>query len=455
MEVVEGLQSRAAFSLPREILAGLTVSFVAISLGAAFGVQSERGALAGILSAGVIGLVTAIIGGTRIQCSGPTAPMTAVMLVMVSAVSGGLLADEGLSDVPPAQFFNLTLVLTGVIMLVAAALRLGRFIQVVPRSVISGFMNGIAVLIWLGEIKTLFGLGGKTVLEGGVLANLLVALATVLICFALPPILKSIDKRLASFLPATLVAIVLMTGITRMLGLGIERIPLGGALSSFEDFRSLVATNIPMLWSTSLVLLALPFAIQLAMLAYLDTLLTTLVIDKKASLLLGKKEETNQDQELAAQGIGNAVVSLIGGIPGAQATIRSVLILNEGARSRLAGILVGIFVLVEMVLFQSWIALIPKAVFSGILLKVGYDVFDWQPLRIYVDEVRTGMRAPLGEEGKPPLVSHLDMFFILGTTLVTVLVNLNVAVVAFTVIYYAVHWGRSFASKQEQTSVSG
>ena len=104
--------------LARQLLAGLTVSFVAISLGAAFGVLSGRGALAGILSAGVIALITAALGGTRVQCSGPTAPMTAVTILLVSAVTGGLLAEHPTAD--PDRFINLVLLLTGLLLMAAA-----------------------------------------------------------------------------------------------------------------------------------------------------------------------------------------------------------------------------------------------------------------------------------------------------------------------------------------------
>ena len=142
----------------QQLLPGLTVSFVAISLGAAFGVLSGRGALAGILSAGIIALITAAFGGTRIQCSGPTAPMTAVTVLLVTAVGSGLLLDHPGTD--PDRFINLVLLLTGLTLIVVSLFRLGRFIRLIPKLVISGFMNGIAVLFWIGEIGSLFGFGG-------------------------------------------------------------------------------------------------------------------------------------------------------------------------------------------------------------------------------------------------------------------------------------------------------
>ena len=427
-------QRNRNISFLKELLAGLTVSFVAISLGAAFGVMSERGALVGILSAGVIALITAAFGGTRIQCSGPTAPMTAVTLVVIATIHSGLL--QGHDETTPDHFINMILVLTGAILLLAAVFRLGRFINFVPRVVISGFMSGIAVLIWIGEAKTLFGLGGKEILAGGMLANIVVAALSLFVCFFLPPVLKHLCPKLSSFFPATLIAIVLITSMVHLFGISVQCVTLGASLNSVADVKQLIVTQFPTEWSLSLVWLALPFAIQLAMLAYLDTLLTSLVVDQKATKAFGKEERTAQNRELAAQGFANAAVSVFGGIPGAQATIRSVLILNEGAMTRLAGVIVGALVLVEMVLFQEWITTIPKAVFTGVLIKVGIDVFDWTPIREYCRAILIHLELGGHQEPSRQPVTHTHMIFIAGTTLVTVLVNLNVAVILFCVVFY-------------------
>ena len=418
--------------LARQLLAGLTVSFVAISLGAAFGVLSGRGALAGILSAGVIALITAALGGTRVQCSGPTAPMTAVTILLVSAVTGGLLAEHPTVD--PDRFINLVLLLTGVFLIVAAVLRLGRFVRWVPKVVISGFMNGIAVLIWVGEIQSLFGWWGKNNYTGGIVINLTVAAMTLILIVVLPSLLGRVDRRLNSFFPATLLAIVIATAICSFCQLQIQRVSLGASISSVQDLTTMVAHHFPTEWSLSLLLLALPFALQLMMLAYLDTLLTSLVVDRKYLVMHQISAATRPNKELAAQGVANASVALFGGIPGAQATIRSVLILNEGATMRFAGIMVGVFVLIEMLLFQDWIGLIPQAVFSGVLLKVGYDVFDWSPIMSYFR--RRVRDTGVGGVAQSNSVSHWAMAFIVGTTLITVFVNLTAAVLLASVLFY-------------------
>ena len=409
----------------QNILAGLTVSFVAISLGAAFGVMSGRGAFAGIISAGLIAFVTSLLGGTRIQCSGPTAPMTAVTATVVAMAMTEL--PTVLPGVNADHFINIVLLLTGAILILMAALRMGRFIKVVPAVVVSGFMNGIAVLIWVGELKSLFG-WGKTGLTGSLGVNVAIALITLILLFSMPPLIRKGGATLSSFLPVTLVTIILMSSTGFVLSLNIEMVHLGTGLHSVSQLLDMLKTQIPTSFSMDLIFVALPFALSLSLLAYLDTLLTSLVVDQKMIDIFNKEEKTAQNKELFAQGLANALVAFVGGIPGAQATIRSVLILKEKATMRLAGILTGVFVLLEMLLFQDLVSFIPKAVFAGLLIKVGYDVMDWNPILVWLRELKT----------KPSIriVPHLDMLFIAGTTVVTVVWNLNAAVIGFTLLYY-------------------
>ncbi len=419
-------------ALLQNVVVGLTVSFVALSLGAALGMLSGRGAYAGMISAGLIALFTSLFGGTRVQCSGPTAPMSAVTAVTVAYAHEQLNAAVGIT---PDQFVNLALICCGLLLMVMGLLRLGRFIRLVPNVVISGFMNGIAVLIWLDQLRLLFGFGGKVALSGPFVENLAIAMATLVMIFALSPLMRWVVGPRARFLPATLLAIVFATLAAAALHLPIEHIRLTGGVASFGEFGALLAAQWPGDWSWPVLLLAAPLAIQLALLCYLDTLLTSLVIDKMSG------ERTHQDKELCAQGIANAAVALVGGIPGAQATIRSVLMLKERATLRLAGVMVGVFVLIELVLFQDLITMIPKAVFVGVLFKVGWDVFDSKPLRLYARQVAE-KRAKMFKnffarhDDEPVFVTNRELIMILGTTLVTVTVDLNSAVAFFTVLFY-------------------
>lgn len=163
--------------------------------------------------------------------------------------------------------------------------------------------------------------------------------------------------------------------------------------------------------------------------------MTSLIIDKITG------EKTRKNKELIAQGIGSWAVAVIGGIPGAQATIRSVLIIKEKATSRFAGVLVGVLIFIELLLFQNYINLIPKAVLCAVIIKVGFDIFDFLPIKLYLKEwfrKRSIMSHKyFSSHLKEKLfVTHIEVMIITGTALMTVFWGLNYAVGIFTVFFY-------------------
>ncbi len=415
-----------ASEIMRNIAVALAVSFVAISLGASLGILSGRGAFAGMISSAVIAFITSFIGGTRIQCSGPTAPMSAVSAVVVafsvSQYHAGLTSD---------QFVTLVFLMMAVIVILLGVLRVGRFITVIPQVVISGFMNGIALLIWVSQINLLFGLNGAQALDGPLTANLFLIMATITcVCFV-PLLIQKTIPRYASFLPGTLVGVIVVSSAAALLQLPVQFTDLEGSIYSFSDLQELVVSQISYEITLHDLKMALPFALQLALLCYLDTLLTSVVVDKMT------QEKTQQNKELIAQGVASGAAAIVGGIPGAQATIRSVLMVKEKASLRLAGMLAGIFVLIEILLFQDMLGYIPSAVFSGILIKVGYDVFDWDPIIIYFRQLKHRTFPPSVTFITPHgSISHLEMLFVLGTMVVTLFCDLNTAVIAYTALFH-------------------
>jgi SulP family sulfate permease len=428
---VNGSEKLSLENILRNCVIGFTVSFVALSLGAALGILSGRGAFSGMLSAGVIALVTALLGGTRVQCSGPTAPMSAVSALVV-AFAYDHMAPQGQGGAD--QFVNLVFLLTALLLLLMALLRLGRFIRMVPNVVVSGFMSGIALMIWQDQLSVVFGWGEKLALAGGVVANAFVALLTLVLIFALAPLMRRLVGRRARFLPSTLLTILVVSLGCALFCPQIERVQLEGSLAGV-DFVNVVHQQWPQDWSLTSVTAALPFSLQLALLCYLDTLLTSLVVDKMSG------EMTRQNQELMAQGVATGACALVGGIPGAQATIRSVLMLKEQANLRLAGVMTGVFVLVEMLLFQEWINYIPKAVFVGVLMKVGCDVFDFMPLRLYLKQLVTKRWYQWKDffsrrDEREIYITNREGLMISGTALFTVIVDLNMAVGGFTLLFY-------------------
>ncbi len=418
-------QTAYLFSIISNLTIALAVSFVAISLGASLGFLSGRGAYAGMISAGIIAFITSLLGGTRIQCSGPTAPMSAISAIVVAFAMTHYETHQQ-SALSPDQFITLCFLMTGGLLALAGFLRLGRFISYVPNIVISGFMSGIALLIWTGQTKVLFGIGGIAPLEGSVFLNATIVVSTVFIMFASPMLLKRFIPHTALFFPGTLVAIILVSLASNALGLDVQHVSLRGNVSSFEGLKNTVLAQWPRGAAWHDFSAALPFALKLTLLCYLDTLLTTLVIDRMTG------DRSGQNGQLGAQGLANAMAALVGGIPGAQATIRSVLLVKEGATMRLSGVFAGVFVLIELILFQDLFSYIPQAVLVGVLFKVGYDVFDAQPFLLYIRQILGRALADV----KNARVSHLEIAFIIGTMLVTLFADLNTAVLGFTALFY-------------------
>ncbi len=407
-------------SIIPDMLAGLTVSFAALSLGAAFGIMSGRGAFAGMLGAGVIPIITSIFGGTRLQASGPTAPMTAVTAVVVAYAYEHFAGDKLLSE----QYITLILLMSSMFLALAGVLKLGRYIALVPQVVVLGFMNGIAVLIWIDQLKKLFGLAGSTAIEGGVMMNSLIAFGVLGTIYALPIILRTvgIPTGIRRFIPAIFITIIGTTLITSITKVDVAHVSLGQSIESFTAFGTLIKTYFPTdirLLSSDMILSALPYALQLCLLAYLDSLLTSLVIDKMT------KEKTKHNKELLAQGLANFVVGIFQSIPGAQATIRSVLLLKEGAQTRMAGVFAGVFALLGFLAFSKWIVLITSAVFVGVLFKAGLDVLDRDfPIAYFKKKWYTNKTR------------NIQLLIVLYTTIITVVVDLNVAVISGTIIFY-------------------
>merc|ERR1712139_129732 len=159
------------------------------------------------------------------------------------------------------------------------------------------------------------------------------------------------------------------------------------------------------------------------MLGFIDSLLTSRIIDEKVEKMFPPEQRwrpTWKNLELMGQAVGNGFNALFGGIPGAQATIRSVLILNEGAMTRFAGICAGLFTLIEIIIFSKYVAMIPQCVLSGVMFKVGYDCFDWSPFLIYINTMLLGKQHPGATDptrASDPVVTHAAFVFIVVTAI--------------------------------------
>lgn len=342
-----------------DVFGGVTAAIVALPLALAFGVASGVGPIAGLYGAIAVGFFAAVFGGTSAQVSGPTGPMTIVMGAVV-AEHGGNLADA----------FAIVF-LGGFLQLAFGFLRVGRFVSYTPYSVVSGFMSGIGVIIIL--IQTLPFVGMPAVAGGpvGVLrewASLAVHInseALIIACVALG-VMIFWPRRLQAILPPPLAALVAGT----LLGLFVfDGAPVIGD----------VPTGLPDLHLPIFAIVDLPSIVQpafvLALLGSIDSLLTSLVADS----ITRTRHKSNR--ELIGQGIGNMVAGLIGGLPGAGATMRTVVNVRAGGRTPLSGALHALILLALVLGLGPLAEKVPHAVLAGILMKVGWDIIDWGYIR--------------------------------------------------------------------------
>ncbi|MFQ5562743.1 MAG: SulP family inorganic anion transporter [Parvularculaceae bacterium] len=343
-----------------DIFGGLTAAVVALPLALAFGVASGAGPIAGLYGAIAVGFFATIFGGTPAQVSGPTGPMTVVM--------GAVVASHA-STMPEA--FTIVM-LGGLIQMGFGLLGIGKYIVYTPYSVVSGFMTGIGVIIMIIQTLPFLGLPAST---GGV-PGTLEALASLDIA--------TLDLRALLFASATLALIVFWPKrLQRLFPAPLAALVLGTAVAAFV-FRGLpeigeVPAGLPSVIAPSLPLSALAPMLQagfvLALLGSIDSLLTSLVADSVT------KTRHDSDKELVGQGIGNVLAGLIGGLPGAGATMRTVVNVRAGGRTPVSGALHALALLGLALGLGPLVAHVPHAILAAILMKVGWDIIDWGYLK--------------------------------------------------------------------------
>lgn len=353
-------------NLKGDFFGGLTTGVVAIPLALAFGVASglPEGAQAGLYSAIILGFVAALFAGTAPQVSGPTGPMT--------VVAAGFIATS-----PNPEFIFAAVVLGGLFQIAFGILGLGHYIRYVPQSVITGFMTGIGVIIFTIQIQPIFGLksvsgpvqaisGLPEAIRGMNVEALLLGAATIALIYLVPFITKAI--------PATLIALLLTTLATEYFDLNVMKIgTLPSGLPSLSFF-------LPDAQSLPHVLLA---AITLAILGSLDSLLGSVVVDNVTNT------KHNSDKELVGQGMGNALSGLFGGLPGAGATMRTLLNIRTGGKTALSGMIHSILLAGVLLGLSRYASLIPLPVLAGILVTVGIGIVDFKALKMLPRTPRT------------------------------------------------------------------
>ncbi len=344
---------------------GITASIVALPLALAFGISSGAGPAAGLYGAIIVGFFAAVFGGTPSQISGPTGPMTVVMASVITE-SVALDPENGL-----ALAFT-TVFLGGLVQMAFGFLRLGKYIVMVPYPVISGFMSGIGAIIILLELGPLLGFAPADSIVDAITAlpaqigsaqgdALIIGCVSLAIVFAW-------RGRLTRLFPAPLLALIVTTLVA------VFALP-SASLARIGEISSAVPS---LQWPTFRAELAETMALNALMLAVLgsiDSLLTSLVADN----LTGTRHRS--DRELIGQGLGNTLAGLLGGLPGAGATMRTVVSIRSGGSGPLSGAVHALMLLAIMTGLGFLFENIPLAALAGILIKVGIDIVDWPFLR--------------------------------------------------------------------------
>ena len=372
MALIHGLHTR---NLRGDLLGGLTAAVVALPLALAFGnaALGPGGAIYGLYGAIVTGFVAALLGGTPAQVSGPTGPMSVTVAGVVSSLAAvGVSSDLSAGEMLPLVMAAVAI--GGIFEALLGVLRLGRFITLVPYSVVSGFMSGIGFIILILQIGPFIGVtttGGVvgclstlTELPSPNPAALSIGIMTLAVVFLTP-------AQIRQWVPSPLLALVIVTPLSlllfnddRLQSLGLEplnrigAIPEGGLRFVMPNFSQ----HLPELIKAGLLL---------ALLGAIDSLLTSLVADNIT--------QTNHDsnRELIGQGIANTISGLLSGLPGAGATMRTVINIKSGGATPLSGMTHSLVLLLVLVGAGAFAAEIPTALLAGILIKVGLDIIDW------------------------------------------------------------------------------
>ena len=341
-----------------DLFGGLSAGVVALPLCLALGALSGLGPEAGLYGAIVLGILAALFGGTPVLVSGPTAPMT---LVSAGVVAASMLPNGQVN----LAFVVAVFLLTGAFQVLMGLLRLGSYIRYVPYPVISGFMSGIGILIVIQQIFPMAGMAAPSSDSATILARLhtlpagfawpvaLLAAATLAIIYLLPRVTRAV--------PSSVVALVLVTGGSLLFGVNAPRI---GAIPS-----GLPALVVPKLDFTQVRFIVI-VAAELALLGAINSLLSALLADNIT------KTHHASNRELIGQGIGNMAAALVGGLPGAGASIRTIVNIEAGGRTRLSGVIHGLFLVAVLLGLSGVVQYIPNAVLAGILVAAGLSCID-------------------------------------------------------------------------------
>ena len=368
-----------------EVLSGLTVALALVPEAIAFAFIAGLSPLTGLYAAFVMGLVTSILGGRPGMISGATGAVAVVIAAL--ALSHG------------PEYIFATVILAGILQILAGVFRLGKLMRLVPHPVIFGFVNGLAIIIFMAQLDQFKDASGAWLTGQPLYILLGLVLLTMCIIWGLP--------KLTKVVPASLVAILTIFGI--VIGLGIETKTIGDIASIQGGFPPFHIPNIPLTWET--LVLIFPYAGIMAGVGLIESLLTLNIIDEVT------ETRGRGNKEAAAQGVANILSGFFSGMGGCAMLGQSLINISNGARARLSGIVASITLLLFVMFGSGLIEQLPIAALTGLMFMVAIGTFEWASLRTF---------------NKMP---KSDIFVMVVVTLVTIFLhNLALAVLIGVVI---------------------
>ena len=373
-----------------DILAGIVVGIVALPLGIAFAVASGVSPEKGLITAIVAGFLISFLGGSRVQIGGPTGAFIIIVY--------GIVEKYGIDGL------IISTVIAGVILIIFGLLKLGALLKYFPHPLIVGFTSGIALVIFSTQIKDAFGLNIEKVPSGFIdkwelYFSQIHSLNFYATAITIITILITIySSKFIRKIPGSFIAIILITVVVQLMDLPVTTIE-----SFFGDIPNKFSFTIPSIDFDNFSQYLLP-AFTIAMLGSIESLLSSVVSDG----MIGGNHRSNT--ELIAQGIANIVTPFFGGIPATGAIARTATNVKNGGRTPIAGITHAITLLLIMLFFGKWAKLIPMSCLAGILIVIAYNMSEWRSFR----SILKG--------------SSFDIIILLSTFLLTVLVDLTVAI---------------------------
>ena len=373
-----------------DVMAGIVVGIVALPLAIAFAVASGVSPEKGLITAVIAGFIISFLGGSRVQIGGPTGAFIVIVF--------GIIEQYGINGL------MISTVLAGIILIAFGLLKLGTLLKYIPQPLIVGFTSGIALVIFSTQIKDALGLNIEQVpsefidkwavfltnLDKTNLYALGITIATIL--------LSVYSKKFVSKVPGSFIAIIVMTVLVQTLGLPVTTIE-----TFFGDIPNKIAFEVPLFELEGITQYITP-AITIALLGGIESLLSAVVADG----MIGGRHRSNT--ELIAQGVANVFAPFFGGIPATGAIARTATNIKNGGRTPIAGMVHALTLLVIMLFFGKWAKLIPMSCLAGILIVVAYNMSEW---RSFVSILKD---------------SWFDVIILVSTFLLTVLVDLTIAI---------------------------